>query len=196
MQPANDRLRERAQLEQNLDVSSPLNNLSPKLLEEMKGKSIFFIVENSIIYEVKIMREGNKLRHQLRQVSENEAQKLVQEKIKTYNSLLPVVSAGIGGSLNIAGAAFVAFVPASGFGKIVEAAGKVWPNTVDNYIQRGDQAKVTWIDGNKEIENRIIEEQRAQIQSSQQQVQQAIDRESNMFDRKAELARTILSQAS
>lgn len=173
--------------------SSPLDHLPPSLLKEMEGKSIFFIVENSIACEIKLVRDGKRLRYQLRQLGESEVQKLVQDKVKTYERLLPIVTASIGGALSIGGAAFSAFQPLSVTGKIVEGFSRAWPNTVDQYINRGEQAKITGIDGCKELGSRAIEDQRAQIQADDQSVQRAIERDSEMHNKNFELARTLMS---
>lgn len=85
-------------------LDSKTIKVSPQLLEELKGKSIVLIYEECILYEIKMYREGRRLKLELRQINQDKHQETIERKVTEYKKMTHLFVVGTAGCAELAGA--------------------------------------------------------------------------------------------
>lgn len=164
-----------------------------KLMQEMKGKSLVVIIEDSIAYEVRLNRENSKLTLQLKQISEDRVQSFTKEKVAIYDRTHNVWTS----SLSVTGHVVTAAVGLFGSQAAGQSAQMIM-NVLDKGndglsrgFERSDTSATTKVDYQKEIYQTSGSEQRqgyTQTGQMHREMDSLLDRVHNVV---AELVRSI-----
>lgn len=97
-----------------LDSSVQSINIEPKLIKELQKKNIAIIFEDCMVLYVKISRDGRKLHLTFKQITEDQQNRFVKEKLATYDVYYDIFANSVRGIGEVAGAA-------AGNGKMIGA---------------------------------------------------------------------------
>lgn len=119
--------------------------IDPKILEEMKGKSILIIIEDCIAHEIRISNRGGKLHLEVKQIGQDDLNRIVKDKIAVYQAMKNIVfGAGIVGTAAaevLLGGNAVVKGTLTVFGKGLEQAEKIYDKSDQAGLNRLQHAE-------------------------------------------------------
>jgi|GEM_PF-4698937 len=129
-----------------------LMEISPRLREEMRGKSLALIFYECSLISLKLNREGNKLTLIFKRESHEQLNEIIKIKVKSYdqvvkNIVLPILEGGF----TIAGIA-------GGNLEIFSRAWQVAVRSADSSLNSGHQAQLAALDHSYKIQSEFSDQ--------------------------------------
>lgn len=174
-------------LGETINSISPLDNLPDDLRKEIESKGIFYVVQNSYLYEIKISREGRKLNLEIKQVQDARVQDSVKKSIKAYNSIVPVFVNVIGSGCALA----APFAP--GIGPVLSVAGNQVYNAVSSHVKSHHDGKHTGYNAVKDMSSNFSSELNRRNDTAEQSTQQSIQQITAAAKQRLDLMTSILT---